>query len=159
MSDTGISGVLTKYNDQAAQGAMIALSPIMSEWSKVDYPHLTLVYAGEVKDLPDNAFNELAKDAAMLAAMNRTIQLRVLGTEVFGSDGEEKVDVLRFQPSSELWAMRRAVEQWDASEHPFKPHATIGPQGTFQEMRPNYVAFDKVCVGWGDEYLEFNLKR
>lgn len=161
MSDAGVSGVLTKYNDQAAEGAMIALVPIMSDWCRIERPHLTLVYAGEVKDLPENAFNELAKDAAMLAMMNRTIQLRVLGKDQFGGEGEEKVDVLRLQPSSELWAMRRAVEHWDASKHPFSAHCTIGPAGTFLEvgMTPSYIAFDKLCVGWGDEYLEFNLKR
>lgn len=159
MSEVGISGVLEKVNTQYGQGVMIALLPMSAEWSKLEVPHLTLVYAGESSDLPETAFNELAKDAAMLAMMNRVIQLRVMGRDQFGGDGEEKVDVLRLQPSSELWAMRRAVERWNASQHPFAPHCTIGPAGTFIEMTPSYIAFDKLCVGWGDEYLTFNMKR
>lgn len=159
VSVAGVNTTPTKYDDQAKQSVMIALLPIMSEWSKIEKPHLTLVSAGDVEDHSELDYLELAKDAAMLAMMNRPIQLRVMGRDQFGGEGEEKVDVLRLQPSSELWAMRRAVERWDASEYPFTPHCTIGPAGTFIEMTPSYIAFDKICVGWGGEYLEFNLKR
>ncbi len=48
--------------------------------------------------------------------------LKVLGTDIFGD--EEKVNVLRLQPTPELLAMRRSVENWNASEHPFNPHVT-----------------------------------
>lgn len=159
MSDVGISGILEKVNNGADEGVMIGLLPITSDWSTLELPHLTLVYAGQVPDLPETAFNEMAKDAAMIAMLSRPVQLRVLRKEVFGGDGEDKVDVLCLQPSSELLSMRRALERWDASEHPFKPHATIGPQGTFLEMTPSYLAFDRICVGWGNEYLTFWLKR
>jgi 2'-5' RNA ligase len=160
MSDAGITGVLEKVlNTTPNQGVMIALLPISGEWSKLEVPHLTLVYAGEKNTLSELDFVELAKDAAMLAMMNRVTQLRVMGRDQFGGDGEDKVDVLRLQPSPELWSMRRAVERWNASQHPFSPHCTIGPAGTFIEMTPSYIAFDKICVGWGDEYLSFNMKR
>lgn len=136
---------------------MIALLPVVSDWCRIEHPHMTLVYAGEADDLPQGSFNELAKDAASLAMLSHPLTLRVTGVETMGTD--EKVDVFRLQPSSELLAMRRAVERWNASEFPFKPHCTIGPSGTYIENRPMYIAFDRICVGWGDEYLTFWLKR
>lgn len=147
------------YQDQTKTGVMIGLLPIISDWSQLEVPHMTLVYAGEVKDLPATAFNELAKDAASLAQLSRPITLKVKGPEVFGTPPDPKVDVLLLQPSTELWAMRRTLEKWNASQHPFVPHVTVGPQGSIIMNRPDYIAFDKVCVGWGNEYLTFWLKR
>lgn len=148
------------YEKLAEEGAMIALLPIASDWSRVEKPHLTLVYAGKVDDLAPTAFNDLAKDAAMLAALaTGPMSLKTMGIDQFG-DGVEKVDVLRMQPSTELWAMRRAVERWDASEHPFRPHVTIGPSnGVFPQYTPSMVAFDRICVGWGNELLPFWIKN
>lgn len=150
---------MNDYENGAKKGVMIALLPITTDWSKLDVPHMTLVYAGEVDDLPETAYVELAKDAAMLAMLSRPVQLKVKEKAIFGSDDEEKVDVFRLQPTSELLAMRRSVERWNASEFPFNPHVTIGPAGTFLEFSPTYLAFDRVCLGWGDEYLTFWLKR
>lgn len=140
-----------------SEGVMIALLPTNSDWCKIPLPHLTLVYAGVKSDLPPTAFNDLAKDAAMLAALSTGIGLRVVAKETFGSNGE--VDAFRLQPTTELWAMRRAVERWNQSEHPFNPHVTIGPTGTFVEVVPNAIYFDRLYVGWGDESLTFWLKR
>ena len=137
---------------------MIALLPITTDWCRIDIPHMTLVYAGTIDKLTPNNLNELAKDASMLAALSSPVTLRVTGVEVFGQDGEEKVDVLRLQPTPELLAMRRAVEHWNESEFPFRPHATIGPTGTFLETPPRYLAFDRLMVGWGEESLTFRLK-
>lgn len=141
------------------EGVMIALLPTNTEWCKIDVPHMTLVYAGKKSEHPITSFNELAKDAASLAMMCSPIHLKVIGTDVFGSDDEEKVNVLRFQPTPELMAMRHAVEDWNASEHPFRPHATIGPVSSFLPDIPLALYFDKIAVGWGDEYLTFWLKR
>lgn len=142
--------------DDYSGSVMIALLPITSDWCKIELPHLTLVYCGEVKDLTITDFNELAKDASMLAMLGNPITLRVSGVEVFGGDGEEKVDVLRLQPSPELWSMRRAVEKWNASEYSFKPHCTIGPQGSYIEP-PRYLAFNRVMVSWGEENITFSI--
>lgn len=150
---------MSDYDTEAGKGVMIALLPITTDWCKLEVPHMTLVYAGEVDDLPEMSFNDLAKDAAMLAMLSHPIQLKVKGKEIFGSEGEEKVDVFRLQSSSELMAMRRAVEKWNASQWPFNPHVTIGPTGTFMEFPPTHLAFDRICVGWGGEYLTFWLKR
>lgn len=137
---------------------MIALLPVTSEWCRIELPHLTLVYVGETKDQKPTAFNELAKDASMLAALSSPLTLRVLGVDVFGD--EEKVDVLRLQPSPELWAMRRVVEKWNGSEHSFRPHVTMGPTGTgtFIEQ-PSYLAFNRMMVAWGKENITFWLNR
>lgn len=140
--------------------AMIALLPINADWCKQVLPHMTLVYAGEIGGRKDSDFNEMAKDAASVAMVCGVISLSVMGVEVFGDT--EKVDVLRFQPSSEVLAMRRMVEKWNMSEFPFRPHATIGPIGSsvqIQQMSeiPRRVAFDRVYVGWGEESMTFLL--
>lgn len=137
-----------------SDSVMIALLPITSDWCRIELPHLTLVYVGEIKDLKPSVFNELAKDASMLAALSGPITLRVTGIEVFGE--EDKVDVLRLQPSPELMAMRRAVEQWNGSEYSFKPHATVGPTGQYIET-PRYLAFNRIMVAWGEDTLVFSL--
>jgi 2'-5' RNA ligase len=140
-----------------SEGVMIALLPANADWCKIALPHLTLVYAGVKSDLKPTQFNELAKDTAMLAALSFGLGLRVAAREKFGSAGE--VDAFRLQPTTELWAMRRAVERWNASEHPFNPHVTIGPAGTPVEIVPQVIYFDRMYLGWGDESLTFWLKR
>lgn len=138
--------------------AMIALLPITTDWCRQETPHLTLVYAGEISKLGPSAFNELAKDAASIAMLSRPIQLRVVEPAIFGD--EEKVDVFRLEHKSELAAMRRMVERWNASQHSFNPHVTIGPAGSLHtlEYRPPALAFDRVMVGWGDEHLTFLMR-
>lgn len=144
-------------NGSVEDSVMIALLPNTAEWCHADLPHLTLVYAGLKKDLKPVTFNELAKDAAMLSMLTSPVSLNVMGKEIFGDS--EKVDVLRFQGTSELFAMRRAVESWNKSNFPFNPHSTIGPVGTFVEFIPTQVRFDRIMVAWGEEQLTFWLKR
>lgn len=138
---------------------MIALLPTYSDWCKIKIPHMTLVYVGETKDLRPGSFNELAKDASSIAMLSGPITLRVTGVEVFGGGDEEKVDVLTLQASSELLAMRRTVESWNASEHPFNPHCTIGPAGSFLEFPPHVVSFDRISVHWGKEVITFWFRK
>lgn len=142
----------------AEQSAMIALLPITSEWCKQDLPHMTLVYAGLISDLQVGDFNDMAKDAASIAMLSSPITLRVTGVEVFGE--EEKVDVLKLDKSSEVMAMRKIVDDWNASEHPFNPHCTIGPLGSSMAIPeiPRWVAFNRIYVGYGEESLTFWLK-
>lgn len=140
-------------------GVMVALLPITTDWSQLDLPHLTIVYAGLVKDLPATAFNDLAKDAASVAMLSNVITLKVMGVDTFGD--VDKVDVLTLRPSSELLAMRQMLEVWNASQFSFSPHATIGPLGSRMSMPfvPDYLAFDRIMVGWGGENLTFWLRR
>lgn len=143
--------------DDFPESVMIALLPITTDWCKIELPHMTLVYAGEIKNLKPTDFNDLAKDASMLAMLSRPITLKVTGVEVFGDWGSEQVNVLRLQPTPELWSMRRAVERWNASEFPFKPHCTIGPVGVQIQEMPRYLAFNRMLVAWGEEKLTFEL--
>lgn len=139
---------------------MIAFLPTNTDWCKIDLPHMTLVYAGTTSDLKPTDFNTLAKDAASLASLASPFFLRVLAKELFGDPGSE-VDVFRLQPTTELWAMRRFVEGWNKSQHPFNPHVTIGPAGTLSpsDPVPRTIGFNRVYVGWGEESLTFNLTR
>lgn len=141
----------------ASESVMIALLPTTTHWSQLELPHLTLVYAGLKADLPPTAFNELAKDTAMLAMLSTPLHLMVRSKDRFGDSGD--TDVFRLQPTSQLWAMRRAVERWNQSEHPFNPHVTIGPAGSIVDEVPRAIRFDRLFVGWGDESLTFWLGR
>lgn len=143
-----------------SDSAMIALLPMTDDWCKIDLPHMTLVYAGKLDDLNASEFNEMAKDASSLASICRPLYLKVKGTEVLGKGDEENplVDALILQPTQELLAMRRAVDHWNASEFPFKPHCTIGPTGLPVENRPYSLAFDRIMVAWGDDQLTFRLR-
>jgi 2'-5' RNA ligase len=141
-----------------SESVMIALLPTSAEWCRIALPHMTLVYAGDKSKLKVTDFNEIAKDASMLAMLSGVIGLRVIDRETFGPP-EDQVDVFKLQPTSELFAMRRAVESWNASEFPFNPHVTIGPVGSFVEFPPQSIIFDRIMVGWGDESLIFWLKR
>jgi 2'-5' RNA ligase len=150
-------------DQQFKQSAMIALLPVTTDWCRIELPHLTLVYAGEIDKLKLTDFNELAKDASTIAMLARPLTLEVLGLEVFGNwtdDPDDKVDVYRLRPTSELLSMRRTVERWNKSEFPFNPHVTIGPTGQFNQYpAPRLLAFDRVLVGWGNEYLTFRMNR
>lgn len=158
---------MTDVADAAAEDAvMIALLPTTTEWCRQELPHMTLVYVGLITDLQPTDFNELAKDAASIAMMSNPVMVRVTGVEVFGD--MEKVDVLKLEPTSELLAMRRVVEDWNASEFPFKPHCTIGPTGgqpiggtapDYPQGFPNFLFFDRIMVAWGNQALTFWLKR
>jgi 2'-5' RNA ligase len=137
---------------------MIAFLPTTTDWCKIELPHMTLVYAGTTDTLKPPQFNELAKDAASIAALTGPFYLRNLGVAAFG-DGPDQVNVFRLQPTTELWSMRRFVERWNASEHPFNPHVTIGPITPFVENSPQAIGFDRIMVGWGDDSLTFFLNQ
>lgn len=144
--------------EDTSNSAMIALLPMTSEWCRIDLPHLTLVYAGLVPDLQPTVFNELSKDGSMLAMLSKPITLKVMRMEVFGD--VDKVDALKLQPSQELWAMRRAVEKWNASDFPFNPHVTIGPVEIEKTIDiPRYLVFNRIHVAWGKDCLTFSLNN
>lgn len=148
---------MLNYSDVTGS-AMIALVPTTDDWCRQKCPHMTLVYAGELKDLNAGDFNALAKDACSLAMVTNPITLRVTGVDVFGTDPDPKVDVLKLQPNAELLSLRHIVERWNASEHDFNPHCTIGPAGEYTQESPYALSFDKIMVGWGEEQLIFRMK-
>lgn len=145
----------------ASDGVMIAFLPMNSDWSKVDLPHMTLVYAGSKADMTPTDFNNLCKDAASLALLANPFYLVSRGIQQMGPDND-RVNVLALQATPDLWAMRRYVEKWNKSDFPFSPHVTIGPVSpltSFIDGAPRSVGFDRMYVGFGDESLTFNLRR
>ena len=145
-------------NDHS-EGVMIALLPITSEWCEIKLPHMTLVYCGKTTELGPGTFDAIVKDASALAAISRSVMLRVRGVEQMGDD-TDRVNVLKLQITPELAAMRRFVEKWNKSKHEgFKPHATIGmADKPYPVEIPRYLAFNQMCVQWGDDMVLFNLK-
>lgn len=139
-----------------ATSVMVALLPTNTEWTNLDLPHLTLVYAGKVADLKTQDYNKLSKQVSDLAGMARPLGLKVVSRELFG-DGEEQVEAFRLRPTYALWAMRRFVQDWNRSEYPFNPHVTIGPPGTYVENVPRYLRFTKIMLAWGTDQLVFSL--
>jgi len=138
---------------------MVALLPLFSETYPVDYPHLTLVYAGRASELSTSDLDGLAKAAFSLAMVGRPVTLRTLMKDRFGSGTEDNpfVDVFRFHPNLDLVRMRSVVEDWNASEFPFKPHMTVGPEGSWTGEMPMMVAFTKVAFCVGDNRQEFQF--
>lgn len=144
--------------DDYPNSAMICLLPIMDDWCQIKLPHMTLVYVGEVADLKPSDFNNLAKDASSIAAITNSMTVRTMGVDVFGDPGQQ-VDVIKLQPTLQLLALRRFVEDWNASEYPFNPHCTIGPRGSSAQVQiPPAIAFDRIAVRWGEDLISFSLK-
>jgi len=125
-----------------------------------ELPHLTLVYAGSQDANTHMSLDGLSKMALSLALQNAPINLPVLTKDVFGegTDDSPKVDVIRFHTTLGLIRMREAVQSWNASKHPFVPHMTIGPEGSWQGDLPFSVTFDRVGFFNGDQHQEFRMK-
>lgn len=140
-------------------GVMVALLPIVSDWANVEFPHLTLIYAGKSSELSASHLDGLSKAALSIATLCNPVTLRVLTKDVFGegTDDNPKVDVLRFHPNLDLLKMRSIVEDWNASKFPFNPHLTVGPEGGWNGVAPVMVAFDRVAYCVGDKRQEFHM--
>ena len=138
--------------------AMVALLPQTDEWCKIDQAHTTLIYLGLVKELDPIVREELIKIVSSLSILTNPFPVKILGQEVFGDD--EKVEVFRLVSSPELSSLRTILDSWDDSEFPlFRPHATIGPEGTVVQEPPLFLMFDRIMLGWGEERLVFWLRR
>lgn len=138
------------------QSVMVALLPTSSEWCHIELPHLTLVYAGEIPDIPEMVHSELLKAALLIAMTNAPSTLAVTGTEIFGD--ENKVDVIRLFESVPLKTMRLVVRWWDQDKYPFNPHVTVGPVGSLDYI-PQIITFDRVLVSWGTKQDVYHLTR
>jgi len=137
---------------------MVALLPVSSEWCKIELPHTTVVYGGEVSSSKPTMFNELAKQTSKVANDTKAFLVKVLKVDTFGDD--EKVSVLVLERTKELLRLRKIFEKWDDSDFStYRPHATIGPDGTAINPVPMYLVFDRLAVVWGDQMLTFRLKN
>lgn len=137
-------------------GVMIAFLPANAEWSMLELPHMTLVYAGSKSKLGADDFSSLVKDAAGLALLTSPFSLMSFGIATFG-EGTDQVKVLRLRATPELMSSRRFVERWNQSEPPFSPHVTIGPVTDYAGELPRSVFFNKLVVAWGQEVVAFGL--
>lgn len=136
---------------------MVAVLPTTSEWCKLELPHATVIYGGETESSKPTMFNELAKEASRLAADTPEFLSKVTGVATFGD--KEKVSVLTLEKTKELLRLRRAFEKWDDSDFSrYRPHATIGPEGTQINPIPLYLVFDRLAVVWADQNIIFKLK-
>lgn len=154
--------------DEKIETGMIALLPSNFEWCKAEFPHLTLVYLGDVTNVKDSIRMNLAKQVASMSMLSNPLYLKSNGIEVMGGQDSEnpEVEVLRFSPSPELLSMRSFFEDWDSSEFPvYKPHVTLGPIGTTTDWNsqsmpmPIAVLFNRISVQWGDSILTFWLRQ
>lgn len=156
--------------------AMIAFLPANGSWAKQDFPHMTLVFAGEIADRPMTEFNAMGKDAIVAARVVGSFSLNVTEVRELGDEGEE-VDALILYPTPQLLAARNIVESWNRSEFKdFLPHVSIGPAGSAfaqqnpstqpdweipstrrADMLPSTIWFDRLAICWGDKRLIFNL--
>jgi len=150
--------------DQPNDNIMVALIPTDISWCKIDFPHVTLVYCGKIQNAKSFWRNELIKRVSSLSIITNPIYLKVSGVEVFGE--EEKVDVLRLVSTPELLSMRTFLEEFDKGDFPvYKPHATIGPEGSVTNWnsqstpQPTFLVFENIVISWGEEQLFFNLRK
>lgn len=142
--------------DEFSQSVMVALLPTTDYWCRIELPHVTLVYAGEIPDLKPTARNELAKETVAIALDSKPMTVPIISTEIFGE--EDLVDVLRLELTPELKAMRNRLESWNASQYKdFKPHATIGPVGGRLDNLPARLTFDRILFSWGDHQMVCEL--
>lgn len=140
-------------------GVMLAFLPTNGEWCKQPLPHMTLVYCGTIDDVSYAQFGDICKDALTVArTLRRPFMLDVTGIEVFGgNDDGPRVDVLKLEMKPEVQTARKLVQIWNASEHPFTPHATIGPEGSAEGELPTKLFFDRILAQWGPKSLIFRL--
>lgn len=137
--------------------AMIALLPQTDEWCKIDPAHTTIVYLGKVAELDPSLKDLLIKIVSSIAILTNPFPVKIVGKETFG---EDQVEVFRLVKTPELSSLRTLLDNWDDSEFPiFKPHATIGPEGTVVENPPLFLMFDRIMLGWGEERLIFWFRR
>lgn len=135
------------------ESVMIALLPDRADWCHIAFPHLTLVYAGQIPDLSPGIKNEMGKTILDFARKFESQRLNVDRPDIFGDNEDGHVDVLRLQPTPELMVMRSLIQHWNASEHPFNPHVTVGPVGSLQGDIPSSIFFGKIGVYWGTSKL------
>lgn len=144
--------------DNQNNSIMVAVLPQTSDWCKLELPHTTIIYGGEVSSSKPTMFNELAKLASIVAENTSEFLAKVTDVAIFGE--EEKVSVLVLERTEELLRLRRHFEKWNDSEfETYLPHATIGPEGTKINPVPMYLVFDRLAVVWGDQILSFRLKH
>lgn len=137
---------------------MVALLPVEASWCKIDIPHVTIIYLEDVDNLEKGAFYEISKKVSSIALATSIFSEKVIGVKIFGE--EEKVDVLELQKGRQLLEFKELLDRWDSGTFPeFRPHATIGKMGSTEPLSiPLILTFDRIAIGWGDDYFVFRFK-
>lgn len=138
--------------DEHSDDIMIALLPKEAPWCKIDLPHMTLVYGGEVATAPMGFDSKIADVSKKLAESFYPQLVRVLWPTVLGDSPDSLVDVFELEISPDLRAMRKMVESFNRSEYTtFVPHVTIGPKDTYHkgDPMPETILFDRLFVSYG----------
>lgn len=138
---------------------MIALLPDEAKWVKQDLPHLTIVFGGDIPDAKSGLLGEMVAMTTALGLSISPMRLWSSGVRQFG-EGDERVDVLTFEPNPDLLHVRSCVEKWSKSQYKFfNPHVTIGPVGSASATElPRTVVFDKLLLAWGDRHFKYDLE-
>jgi 2'-5' RNA ligase len=135
---------------------MVALFPTETAWCHIKIPHVTIIYLEDVDSLESDVFYEISKKVSDLALVTKVFSEKVTGIEVFGED--ERVEVLRLNKGPRLLEFKNLLTIWDFGSFPdFKPHATIGPIGSSDQNPPLILTFDRIAIGWGDDYFVFRF--
>lgn len=136
---------------------MVALLPKGETGSKLELPHLTVIYGGEIPEMTARETFDLI--GTFISVMDGTPipPLKVTGLEIFGDD--EKVEVLTFASNPELDRLRTIFEPHHKSQYKeFKPHLTMGPVGSVRNKNlPDTVEFNRLILAFGDRKITENL--
>lgn len=147
---------------------IVSLIPQDDSWCIQPEAHMTMIYAAQKKsDLNFLQIEALKKETYKISKLFDPIKANIVGTYVLGQTEEEKVDVFLIQRTPEIMSIRRMLESWDKSDFStFKPHTTIGPQGSYaykaEKENPSYpksLLFDRISIFWGEERFSFSFQK
>jgi hypothetical protein len=126
--------------------AAVALPSLGHPLSAHSDAHLTLVYAGQ-RGVDNPNITGLRSTVQYLARVGAPFVAEIVGTEMFGDNHDEPVLLLEHP---EFKAMRRFLEDHNASQWPFRPHVAVPTFDGLHRM-PAQVAFDRLGLWLGDD--------
>ena len=146
------------FDNKHPDAIMVALLPKAAFWTKMDFPHLTLVYAGKLHERNRSDQVDIAKTAVQMSSVFNKLDVKVKKPDVLGPRSE-RVDVLLLEKHPMLLSMRRLLEWHNRSEYKdFKPHVTVGPKGSLAPPIPSVIHFDRIAVCFGEERAVMELR-
>ena len=141
-------------------GATLAFQELQKRLSEYDTilsfqnphsPHLTLQYW---KELMEIEYHQIVRQAEKVASSTQPFDLKVCGTDTFGTRGEDRVLILSV-PFSEPLARLKKRCPWP-SALAFSPHITLARIGHPQRFR---IAKKKITKILSDAEFVINVDR
>lgn len=125
---------------------------------KVQQPHTTVLYLGELSNVPLSGTAALLVNTDYLQAPG---EVKVTGLEVFGPE-DDQVWVARLDDTV-IGPLREKIKKqsarygiMDASSYPdYKPHVTLGSKSGPKPAAPKTVHLGPLEMWWGDEHLRW----